>query len=232
MSNQVPHRFKLLAFDMDGTLIDSLAAIVDASVEAFAGTRFETPSAEQVREVVGLHLELCVERWAPQASSDEVRELAERYRQAFRGQRARGDQNVRPYNGVAETLDALTHDETFMAVVTGKDRRGLDAVLQTHGFSQHFHSLQTPDTNAGKPAPDMVWSANNETATDARDTVVIGDTSFDMEMARNAGAFAIGVTYGNHREERLIQSGAHMLIHSFSDLPAALVDLSQKDFHP
>ena len=100
---------------MEGTLIDSLAAIVDASVEAFAGSRFETPSPAQVREVVGLHLELCVEHWAPQASPEEVRELAERYRQAFRGQRARGDQNVRPYDGVDETLSALTDDEVFMA---------------------------------------------------------------------------------------------------------------------
>lgn len=230
MKNPVQHRFKLLAFDMDGTLIDSLAAIVDASVEAFAESRFETPSPAQVREVVGLHLELCVEHWAPQASPEEVRELAERYRQAFRGQRARGDQNVRPYDGVDETLSALTDDEVFMAVVTGKDRRGLDAVLESHGFNQYFHSLQTPDTNTGKPAPDMVWSANTETATEAHDTVVIGDTSFDMEMARNAGAVAVGVTYGNHSEDRLRQSGAHVLIHSFSDLPAALAELSHEDY--
>ena len=230
MQNLPEHRFKLLAFDMDGTLIDSLAAIVDASVEAFAGTPFETPTAAQVREVVGLHLELCVEHWAPQALPAEVLELAERYRIAFRGQRARGEQNVRLYDGVDTTLGALAHDETFMAVVTGKDRRGLDATLQMHGFGQHFHSLQTPDTNPGKPAPDMVWNANNETATEAQDTVVIGDTSFDMEMARNAGAFAIGVTYGNHTEARLRQSGAHMLIHSFAELPAALKELSHEDY--
>jgi phosphoglycolate phosphatase len=76
----------------------------------------------------------------------------------------------------------------------------------------------------------MVWNANNETATDARDTVVIGDTSFDMEMARNAGAFAIGVTYGNHAEDRLRQAGAHLLIHSFTELPAALRELSHEDY--
>ena len=232
MQNQPDHRFTLLAFDMDGTLIDSLAAIVDASVEAFAGTPFATPTADQVREVVGLHLELCVEHWAPEASADEVRDLAERYRMAFRGQRARGEQNVKFYEGVTETLDLLRHDETFMAVVTGKDRRGLDATLQMQDFGHHFHSLQTPDTNPGKPAPDMVWSANRETVTEARDTVVIGDTSFDMEMARNAGAFALGVTYGNHSEERLRQSGAHMLIHSFAELPAALKALSHEDFRP
>ena len=232
MKDHGKHRFKLLAFDMDGTLIDSLAAIVDASVEAFAGTPFPTPSAEQVREVVGLHLELCVEHWAPEASAAEVRDLAERYRQAFRGQRARGEHNVRPYAGVAETLEALTHDETFMAVVTGKDRRRLDAVLESLALRHYFHSLQTPDTNLGKPAPDMVWAANTETATDAHDTVVIGDTSFDMEMARNAGAFAVGVTYGNHSEARLRESGAHVLIDAFSDLPAALAQLSEKDFRP
>ena len=111
------HRFKLLAFDMDGTLIDSLAAIVDASVEAFAGTPFPTPSAEQVRQVVGLPLELCVEHWAPQANRAEVLELAEAYRRAFRGQRERGDISERPYTGVEATLAALTHDEIFMAVV-------------------------------------------------------------------------------------------------------------------
>jgi len=230
MTTLPEHRFKLLAFDMDGTLIDSLAAIVDASVEAFAGTNFATPSEAQVRDVVGLRLEHCVERWAPSANPAEVLELTERYRMAFRGQRARGDQNVRLYDGVTATLNALNHDETFMAVVTGKDRRGLDATLATHDFGQHFHSLQTPDTNPGKPAPDMVWTANNETATDARDTVVIGDTSFDMEMARNAGAFAVGVTYGNHTEETLRQSGAHLLINSFAELPAALATLSHEDF--
>lgn len=230
MSNGLDHRFKLLAFDMDGTLIDSLAAIVDASVEAFADTPFETPSPDQVRQVVGLPLELCVEHWAPGASRSDILDLTERYRVAFRGQRARGDINERPYEHVMNTLQGLTHDETFMAVVTGKDRRGLDSVLAHHDFGHFFHSLQTPDNNPGKPAPDMVWTANNETATDARDTVVIGDTSFDMEMARNAGAFAIGVTYGNHEEETLRRSGAHLLIHSFDELPAALRTLSHEDY--
>ena len=223
------HRFKLLAFDMDGTLIDSLAAIVDASVEAFAGTPFPTPSADQVRQVVGLPLELCVEHWAPQASRTEVLELAEAYRRAFRGQRERGDISERPYTGVEATLAALTHDEIFMAVVTGKDRRGLDSALAHHGFSRFFHSLQTPDNNPSKPAPDMVWTANRETATEARDTVVIGDTSFDIEMARNAGAFAVGVTYGNHDPSVLSRAGAHALIDSFSDLPGVLAQLSEAE---
>ena len=223
------HRFKLLAFDMDGTLIDSLAAIVDASVEAFAGTPFPTPSAEQVRQVVGLPLELCVEHWAPQANRAEVLELAEAYRRAFRGQRERGDISERPYTGVEATLSALTHDEIFMAVVTGKDRRGLDSALAHHGFSRFFHSLQTPDNNPSKPAPDMVWTANRETATEARDTVVIGDTSFDIEMARNAGAFAVGVTYGNHDPSVLRRAGAHALINNFDELPRVLADLSEAE---
>lgn len=230
MSNGLDHRFKLLAFDMDGTLIDSLAAIVDASIEAFDGMPFETPSPDQVRQVVGLPLELCVEHWAPDANRQEVLELTERYRVAFRGQRARGDINERPYAHVMDTLHSLTHDEIFMAVVTGKDRRGLDSVLAHHDFGHFFHSLQTPDNNPSKPAPDMVWTANTETATDVRDTVVIGDTSFDMEMARNAGAFAIGVTYGNHEEAILQRAGAHLLIHSFDQLPAALHRLSHEEF--
>ena len=222
-----PHRFKLLAFDMDGTLIDSLAAIVDASVEAFADSPYPTPSAEQVRQVVGLPLEMCVEHWAPQASHQQVLALAEAYRRAFRGQRERGEISEQPYEGVASTLAALKADETFMAVVTGKDRLGLDSVLAHHDFGHFFHSLQTPDNNPSKPAPDMVWTANRETATDPRDTVVIGDTSFDMEMARNAGAFAVGVTYGNHEPNVLRRSGAHVLIHSFAELPRALAELSE-----
>ena len=224
------HRFKLLAFDMAGMLVEHQAAKVGALVEAFKGTAFKVPTTAQVSEVAGLDLKLRVKQLAPQASQAEVLELTKRYRSAIQSQLARGEQSVRLFDGVDTTLGALAHDETYMAVVTGKDRRGLDATLEMHGFGQHFHSLQTPDTNPRKPAPDMVWNANNETATEAQDTVVIGDTSYDMEMARNAGAFAIGVTYGNHTEARLRQSGAHVLIHSFAELPAALKELSHEDY--
>ena len=124
------------------------------------------------------------------------------------------------------TLDALRHPEVHFAVVTGKDLRGLTNVINHHGLADLFErNLQTPDTNASKPAPDMVFEAARQAGVDMADVVVVGDTTFDMMMAENAGVTAIGVSYGYHDVTRLQLAGATLIIDSFDQLPQALAKL-------
>ncbi len=103
--------------------------------------------------------------------------------------------------------------------------RGLVATLNTHAIQDRFVTLQTADLSHGKPNPDMLYKAMAETGTDARATVMIGDTSFDMEMARNAGTLAVGVAWGYHEVEELIQAGAHRVVERYDELPEAIENL-------
>ncbi len=220
--NQPAHRFRLLAFDFDGTLADSSANIYYAAQGAFRALGLDYPGDAAVGATVGLDLMGCARRWLPEGSEQDHLALADAYRHSFVSMRQQDDFHEPLFQGVRETLSALSHDAVFMGICTGKNRRGLDHMLGYHGIDHHFHTLQTPDTNASKPAPDMVFSALNETGCEAPDCVVIGDTTFDMAMAKAAGAVAIGVSYGHHLEEQLLQAGADLMIHTMTELPDAL----------
>ncbi len=216
------HRFRLLAFDFDGTLADSSANIYRAARGAFASLGLDYPGDAAVGATVGLDLMGCARLWLPEGELGDHIALADAYKRSFVSMRQQGDFQEPLFDGVRETLAELSHDAVFMGICTGKNRRGLDHMLAYHQIEHHFHTLQTPDTNASKPAPDMVISALGETGCEARDCVVVGDTSFDMAMAKAAGALAIGVSYGHHVEERLLDAGADLIIHAMVELPAAL----------
>lgn len=220
---------KLALFDCDGTLVDSQHAIIAAMEAGFAMHGLTLPSERQVRRVVGLPLVEAVARLAPALDTEAHEAIAEAYKVAFYRNRLAGTHPEPLYDGVVEALDALEAAGFVLGVATGKSRRGLDATLLHHGLTARFVTLQTSDRVAGKPSPDMVFAALAESGADAANTVVIGDTSFDILMARNARVRSIGVSWGYHEGAELLAAGADLLVHDYAALPDAVTGLFAKD---
>ncbi len=213
---------KLCVFDCDGTLIDSQHSIIACMAAAFAAHGLAEPTADSIRHIVGLALTPAVARLLPDAGEDAHERVAQSYRDAFTDMRRRGAVREPLYPGVLEGLAAIEEAGWLMGVATGKSRRGLMATLTGHGLHERFVTLQTADIAASKPDPDMMLRAMDETGAEPRATVMVGDTTYDMEMARNAGASAVGVAWGYHDEQHLWDTGAHAVISDFADLPAVV----------
>ncbi len=216
---------RLAVFDCDGTLVDSQHAIVAAMSAAFGAENHAPPEARRVREIVGLPLVEAVARLAPQTDEDGHQRIAGHYQDAFRDLRQRPDHEEPLYPGMVEALDALEARGMLLGVATGKGRRGLEMTLSRHGLMGRFVTLKTSDDGPGKPHPNMLLQAMEEAGAAAADTVMIGDTSFDMEMAASAGVAGIGVVWGYHRLEALRAAGAATIVESCDALPAAVASL-------
>jgi phosphoglycolate phosphatase len=215
-------RLRLAVFDCDGTLVDSQHVIVASMHEAFAAERMDAPTAEAVRRLVGLPLAECVARLAPEAAPACQARLVEGYKASFFAARQRPDHHEPLFDGCLEALRALEEAGWLLGIATGKSRRGLDAVLARHGLEGRFVTLQTGDLGPGKPHPGMLERALAETGVEAADSVMIGDTSFDMEMARNAGVAGIAVGWGYHTVSELLAAGATALVERNDELPRLL----------
>jgi phosphoglycolate phosphatase len=127
------------------------------------------------------------------------------------------------YPGTREALDILhARPEAILGVATGKGLSGVNRLLDLHGLTGHFATLQTPDHNPSKPHPGMLLRAMAQTGALASETVMIGDTTFDMETAVAAGVAGIGVSWGYHPHEHLTEAGAVRIVHDYADLPAAI----------
>ena len=179
---------RLIIFDCDGTLVDSQAVIILAMANAFARLGRAAPSAEAVRRIVGLSLPAAMSALVPEADAALADRLAQAYREAHPSAVAAAGHKDTLYPGARETLEALAASEFLLGIATGKGRAALNATLDPHGLLPFFTTFQTADRNASKPHPEMVLNAMSETGTVAADTVVIGDTSYDMAMAASAGA--------------------------------------------
>ena len=215
----------LVLFDCDGTLVDSQHVIHAAMCRAFAGEGLVSPPREVVRTVVGLQLDTAIARLVPDLDSSAVARLAEGYKGAFFALRQEPDAIAREplFDGMAELVAALDRAGVVLGVATGKSMRGLRHTLALHGLQDHFVTLQTPDNAPGKPDPGMVLQAMAETGARPETTVVVGDTSFDMEMACGARATALGVAWGYHPPETLAQAGAAAVAQDAAML-AGLID--------
>lgn len=214
---------RLAVFDCDGTMIDGQASICRAMDEAFAAAALPLPDRHQVRRMVGLSLPQAVRRLAPEAGDPLWGELVDAYKRAFRAQREAGELHQPLFDGIADLLDALRAAGWALAVATGMSRRGLDHCLAAHGLSGHFATLQTADDHPSKPDPAMLNDALFEAAAEARDAVMIGDTAYDMQMARDAGVRAIGVDWGYHAAAELHAAGAEWVARSPAELQAYLL---------
>ena len=216
---------RLIVFDLDGTLVDSQHTIVESMTAAFQGSGFPVPEARAIRRVVGLSLEVAVARLLPEEAQDEALAVAERYRDAFLKVLARPDHEDPLYPGALEALAALSQPETCLGIATGKGRGGLQRVLQKHGIRDRFVTLQTADDGPSKPDPGMLHRAMAAAGIEAERCLMIGDTTFDMEMARRAGVAALGVSWGYHEVAELSTAGARRILERFDELPDAVTDL-------
>jgi phosphoglycolate phosphatase len=199
---------RLAIFDCDGTLVDSQANICLAMEQCFARAGLEPPARERTRRVVGLSLVEAMAAMLPEGEFDQHLALAEDYKIVFQQMRGRGLVEEPLYEGVADLLDALEEGGWLLAVATGKSDRGLSLCLERHGLAGRFVSLQTADRHPSKPHPSMVEQALAEAGAAPQLSMMIGDTSYDMAMAKAAGVRAIGVAWGYHEEQELLAAGA------------------------
>lgn len=212
---------KLVIFDCDGTLVDSQASIVSSMSSCFTAADLPAPTPEQVRRVVGLPLIVAMQVLAPDHPALHA-DLVEGYRSAFSELRRRGMVDEEMFPGLIACLDALEAEGYLLGVATGKAMKGLVNTLATHELQSRFTTLQTADIAAGKPSPDMVLRALSETGAEKGATAVIGDTTYDIEMARNAGVCSVGVSWGYHPTEELRAAGADVIVESFGEIPGVL----------
>lgn len=217
---------KLVLFDCDGTLVDSQNVIVAAMGRAFARAELAMPSREAVLGIVGLSLVEAMQRLGEDDPRFPAERLADLYREAFRELRTEPDFSEPMFPGMRGLIDRLAaRDDLLLGIATGKSQRGVAAVLAHHGLEGRFVTIQTADDAPSKPHPAMVLQAMAATGAEPMDTVLIGDTSFDMVMARAAGARAIGVSWGYHAPDLLTQSGAERLATDADELQRAIDEL-------
>lgn len=216
------HSFRLVVFDCDGTLVDSQHAIVAAMTEACRGFGLAEPSAAAIRRVIGPTLEQAIQLLFPDCDAPILAEIAARYRRAAQAMRREESYREPLFPGVREALEVLDAPGVAFGIATGKNRRGLLHTLESHGLQHRLTTLQTPDTCRSKPHPEMLQRAMAEAGRLPEETVFIGDTTFDMLMARRAGTAAVGVGWGYHAPADLIEAGADAIADAPGVLPVLL----------
>jgi phosphoglycolate phosphatase len=209
---------RLAVFDCDGTISDGQAAVCAAMAGAFAATGLAAPPDNAIRRIVGLSLPVAVRHLAPDEAPGVHAQIVEAYRAAFFAARQRGLVAEPLYDGIADLLRSLHGKGWRLGVATGKSDRGLTGCLVNHGIADLFVTLQTADRHPSKPDPAMLAAAMAEADAEPAATVMIGDTAYDVTMARAAGCRAIGVAWGYHTPEELLAAGAEAVATSAAEL--------------
>ncbi len=211
----------LILFDVDGTLVDSQDIIVESQRRAFAAHGLEPPSRERSLSIVGITLVQAMAALAgPRAPAESI---AEAYKAAFNELR-RDPAFAEPlFPGAEAVLERLSaRTDVILGICTGKSRRGVAHLIETHGWERFFGVIKTADDAPSKPDPGMILQAMEETGIPPTGTFMIGDTSFDMMMARAAGATPVGVSWGYHPVAAVREAGAEVIVDSYPDLGAFL----------
>lgn len=220
---------KLVIFDCDGTIVDSQAGIVLSMDHAFKSLHMTPPTRAATLSVVGLSLPEAFSVLAPEAEYETRRELAEKYKNAFREldhDPSEGEGLFPDCKNIIAELAA--RNDFILGIATGKSRRGVDRLIANEGWEGIFSTIQTADDHPSKPHPSMIYRAMLETGMAAGDTIMVGDTTYDIEMARAADVGAVGVTWGYHHRDELVEAGAHIIIDDFCTLPATLDQMFAK----
>lgn len=217
---------RLAIFDCDGTLVDSQANICRAMEDCFAQAKLDPPCREKTRAVVGLSLVEAMQAMLPEADRAFHVAMAEDYKRAFQRLRGSGLVEEPLYEGIPELIAELDESGWLLGVATGKSDRGLRLCLEHHGIHARFVTLQTADRHPSKPHPSMIDTALAEAGAAPETALMIGDTSFDMAMARAASVTAIGVSWGYHDADRLKEAGADHIVDEAAEIAAIARSLS------
>lgn len=215
-------RYRLIIFDWDGTLADSIGNIVACTQEAASSLGYPEIPERKIRAVIGLSLRESIRTFLPGCSDDEFERLVVAYRDCWI---ANYRNRAKLFRGAVEALDELKSRGHMLAVATGKSRAGLDREIVATGLEGRFLATRTPDEAASKPSPEMVLGLLDETGTRAAEAVVIGDTVHDLDMARNAGVDAVAVLGGSHERRHLEASEPIGLLSTVAELPVWLARL-------
>ena len=212
---------KLIVFDWDGTLMDSEARIVACMQGTIDDLALPARSDDQIRNIIGLGLREAVNALYPELSDQDYHSLVERYRYHF----LVGDRTPSLlFDGVTTLLSSLLDKGHFLAVATGKGRAGLDKVLDESELQTTFHATRCADESFSKPHPQMLLDIMVELGMDSSDTLMVGDTEYDLQMANNAGTPSVGVSYGVHSKQRLLDCGPINCVDTVAELTDYLLD--------
>jgi phosphoglycolate phosphatase len=217
-SPSAPRRFRLLVFDWDGTLADSTAIIAGALQQACRDLDLPVPDDVAARFVIGLGLVDALRHVAPTLPSVDYPRLSERYRHHYLAR----DPEIPLFNGAREMLDELDARGFLLAIATGKSRGGLTRALAQQGLAHRFCASRCADEGFSKPHPDMLLNLMDCCGVLPAQTLMIGDTTHDLELARNAGASALAVTYGAHTHAGLAGLSPLATVASIAELAAWL----------
>jgi phosphoglycolate phosphatase len=209
-----PRQFDLIAFDWDGTLFDSTALITRCIQSAVVDVGGAMPSRQAASYVIGMGLMQALAHAAPDVPPERYPLLGERYRHHY----IASQHDISLFDGVLPLLGELKARQHLLTVATGKSRRGLDEVLHTVELVGVFDGSRTADETAGKPHPLMLHELMEEFGVRPERTLMIGDTTHDLQMARNAGCASVGVSYGAHEPDAFHALGPLHVAHSVREL--------------
>jgi phosphoglycolate phosphatase len=212
----------LAIFDVDGTLVDSRAIIHRAAVEAAQGIDMAEPTYEAVRQIVGLSLAPALRELAPELDDAGHARFVSGFQAAFQRFHAEPGFKEPLYDGAEQTLRRLKREGWIIAMATGNSRRGVERILNLHGWGEVFDTTWCADDGPGKPHPNMITQALKATGAEPASAVMIGDTTHDMRMALNASVYPQGVDWGFHTAEEIRAAGALHVASSFDALDEAL----------
>ena len=213
-----PRKFDLIAFDWDGTLFDSTAIITRCIQLAVGDVGGKVPTDEAASYVIGLGLMQALAHAAPDVPQEKYAELGARYKHHY----MQHQNDISLFKGVLPMLDELKARQYLLAVATGKSRRGLDDTLRSVELHGVFDSSRTADETAGKPHPRMLQELMAELGVAPKRLLMIGDTTHDLQMARNAGCPSVAVSYGAHEPESFEALEPLFIAHSVVELRAWL----------
>jgi phosphoglycolate phosphatase len=220
MTASAPRRFDLIVFDWDGTLYDSTKLIARCIQSAVVDVGGVMPSERDAAWVIGLGLAEALARAAPDVPREKYAELGARYRYHY----LQHQDDVMLFDGVLPMLDALKARGHLLAVATGKSRRGLNEALAGAPMRHRFDGSRTADETHGKPHPRMLLELMEELVVPPERTLMIGDTTHDLQLAINAGCASAGVSYGAHEPDSFAPLNPLHVAHSVGDLSGWLLD--------